>query len=54
MGADDEDWGMGGMHSNAVQPELKAGVFVAQTNIPQQQVDGSVGQEELLAGLEGK
>ena len=35
------------MAADGTEPELKPRVFVAESSVPHQQVDGSVGQEEL-------
>ena len=33
-----QDWGFGGMAGDGAEPEVQTGMFVAQTNVPQQQV----------------
>ena len=45
--ADDDDGCLGGVAGDGAEPEVEAGVLVAQANVPQQQVHGSIRQEKL-------
>ena len=51
MGAHHKYGGFGCMHRDGAQPEVEACVLVPQTDVPQQQVHGTVGQEELASKI---
>ena len=42
-----KDWSLWTVAADGIKPELKPGVFVAESSVPHQQVDGTVRQEEL-------
>ena len=45
--ADDDDGSFGCVAGDGAEPEIEAGVLVAQANVPQQQVHGAIRQEKL-------
>ena len=47
MCGDNEDWSLRGMTLDGAEPELQAWVLEALTRRPDEQVDSTVGQEEL-------
>ena len=47
MRADDDDGSFGRVAGDGAEPEVEAGVLVAQANVPQQQVHGAIRQEKL-------
>lgn len=48
MGPHDEYLGLGGVTGDGGEPELEARVLVAQPGVPEEEVDGPVGEEELV------
>ena len=47
MSADDEHGRLGRVHLYGAEPEVEAGVLVAQANVPQQHVHRAIRQKEL-------
>ena len=47
MRADDEHGRLGSVHLYGAEPEVEAGVLVAQANVPQQHVHRAIRQKEL-------
>jgi hypothetical protein len=43
----DENWSFGCVNGDRTQPELKSCVFVAQSDVPYQEINRPVGQEKL-------